>query len=152
MVRNADKLGALVSGHRDPRITRVGRLLRRTKLDEIPQLLNILRGDMTLIGPRPEVMRYLRYYSSAELQLLNVRPGLTGPGQLLFSSQHAAELDALDDPESHYVNRQLHPKLSVDIDYLKHRCLRLDVQTLLRTVAMVARPGRGEVSPEQMVG
>jgi lipopolysaccharide/colanic/teichoic acid biosynthesis glycosyltransferase len=139
MVRDADRQGSGVSGHRDPRITRVGSLLRRVKLDEIPQLLNVLRGEMTLIGPRPEVMCYLRYYSPAELQVLTVRPGITGPGQILFTNVQASELDACDDPEAHYVNCQLHPKLLADVQYLRRRSLRVDLKVMAGTVAMLFR-------------
>jgi hypothetical protein len=86
MIVGADRHGASVSGVEDPRVTRVGRYLRRTKLDELPQLVNVLRGEMTLIGPRAEVARYAAHFTAAERELLCVRPGLTGPGQLWFST------------------------------------------------------------------
>jgi lipopolysaccharide/colanic/teichoic acid biosynthesis glycosyltransferase len=141
MVVGADRGGALVTGNRDPRITRAGAVLRATKADELPQLINVLRGHMTLIGPRPEVARYVALYSPAERALLSVRPGLTGPGQLFFSAEQAGDLDGLADPEGHYVSHQLHPKLALDLDYLLRRSLREDLAVVLRTLASLL-PGR----------
>lgn len=138
MVDGADRAGALVSGSHDPRVTPVGALLRATHLDELPQLLNVLRGDMTLIGPRPEVPRYVACYDPAERVVLHVRPGLTGPGQLHFAAEQADALDAVSDPERYYVSRQLHPKLALDLDYLRRRTLRRDLRLLLRTLAALA--------------
>jgi lipopolysaccharide/colanic/teichoic acid biosynthesis glycosyltransferase len=143
MIVNAERIGPLVTGRRDRRITRLGAVLRATKLDELPQLINVLKGEMTLIGPRPEVPRYLPYYTDRELQLLIARPGLTGPGQLVFTDREAAELDTADDPESYYINHQLHPKLAVDIAYLSHRSCWHDVKIVLGTVALMF--GRADV-------
>jgi lipopolysaccharide/colanic/teichoic acid biosynthesis glycosyltransferase len=147
MVADAEKLGALVSGRRDPRVTRVGALLRATKLDELPQLINVIKGEMTLIGPRAEVMRYVLHYTPRELQLLGVRPGLTGPGQLLFTEEQAGHLDEADDPDVYYVNRQLHVKLAVDIGYLRSRSLWVDAKTILMTVALPLRYRKARRSP-----
>lgn len=139
MVYGADRAGALVTGKHDPRVTRLGEALRATKADELPQLLNVLRGDMTLIGPRPEVARYVAVYSRSERALLWVRPGLTGPGQLHFAAEQAEDLDGLADPEEHYVSQQLHPKLAIDLHYLLHRSVRGDLAVVLRTVASLLR-------------
>jgi lipopolysaccharide/colanic/teichoic acid biosynthesis glycosyltransferase len=145
MVIGADRGRALVTGKCDPRITRAGTVLRATKADELPQLLNVLRGHMTLIGPRPEVARYVAHYSPAERALLRVRPGLTGPGQLYFFAEQAGDLDRLADPEEHYVRHQLHPKLAFDLDYLVHRSLRGDLAVVRWTLASLLptlwRPG-----------
>ena len=137
MIADAERLGPLVTGRRDPRITRLGAFLRATKLDELPQLINVLKGDMSIIGPRPEVPRYFPHYSPRELELLTARPGLTGPGQLFLTDREAAALDDADDPEAYYVSRLLHPKLAVDIDYLRDRSFWLDMKILLGTVALV---------------
>src|ERR1022692_1612551 len=91
MVSGADSAGPLVSERSDPRITKVGAMLRATKLDELPQLVNVLRGDMTLIGPRPEVPHFLTHYHAEELGILRVRPGLTGPGQIFYTEVQEAE-------------------------------------------------------------
>jgi lipopolysaccharide/colanic/teichoic acid biosynthesis glycosyltransferase len=139
MVIGADRGRALVTGKSDPRITRVGAVLRATSADELPQLLNVLRGHMTLIGPRPEVARFVARYSPAERALLQVRPGLTGPGQLYFTAKQAGDLDGVADPDEHYVRHQLHPKLALDLDYLVHRSVREDLAVVLRTLAALLR-------------
>lgn len=133
MVSDADRVGPMVSAAHDPRITTVGRWLRRTKLDELPQLINVFRGDMTLIGPRPEVPRYLVHYQETERLVLAVRPGLTGPGQVRYSRSQAAELDGAADPEQCYLTTQLHPKLATELDYLGRRSLREDLGILVAT-------------------
>src|ERR1022692_2415424 len=141
MVRDADRVGPLVTDRADPRITRIGALLRAAKLDELPQLFNVMRGDMTLIGPRPEVLRFLPCYHQEELGILTVRPGLTGPGQI-FYTEVQAEQDSATDPETHYVDSQLHPKLAVDLDYLRRRSLWFDLGILLRTIALICHLAR----------
>jgi lipopolysaccharide/colanic/teichoic acid biosynthesis glycosyltransferase len=133
----ADLEGAGVSGHDDPRVTRVGQALRRTKLDELPQLLNVVQGTMTLVGPRAESPRYLPYYTTQESRLLTVRPGVTGPGQLEFTRRQAAELDATDDPDRYYVEHHLHDKLALDLEYLCRRGTRRDIAVVVTTAALV---------------
>jgi lipopolysaccharide/colanic/teichoic acid biosynthesis glycosyltransferase len=136
---DADRLGPGVSGRDDPRVTRIGRVLRSTKFDELPQLLNVLHGTMTLVGPRAESPRYLRYYTAQERQLVMVRPGVTGPGQLEFTLRQAAELDGVGDPDRHYIEHQLHSKLALDLDYLRERRLRKDVEILATTTRLILR-------------
>jgi lipopolysaccharide/colanic/teichoic acid biosynthesis glycosyltransferase len=138
-MRTGTGSGPQVSGSHDPRITRLGAVLRATKLDELPQLINVVRGDMTIIGPRAEVARYVEHYTDEERLLLTVRPGLTCPGQLHFTEQQADELDDADDPETFYVERQLHPKLALDLAYLRERSVRTDLRVLLATVLVLAR-------------
>jgi lipopolysaccharide/colanic/teichoic acid biosynthesis glycosyltransferase/O-antigen/teichoic acid export membrane protein len=149
MVCDADRRGPLVTDQHDPRITRIGAWLRASKLDELPQLLNVVKGDMTLIGPRPEVPRFLPCYHQDELGILNVRPGLTGPGQIFYTQMQASPHDpqAAADPEAHYVRSELHPKLAVDLDYLRRRCLRTDLGILLHTVALLWHQARREAGP-----
>jgi lipopolysaccharide/colanic/teichoic acid biosynthesis glycosyltransferase len=137
MAADADRCGSLVSGETDPRITRIGRWLRRSRLDELPQLLNLLRGEVTLVGPRPEVARYVAHYTAAERELLRVRPGIVGPGALLFAQGQAAELDGQEDPELFYLQEQMHPRLALDLDYLAHRGLRRDLTLLARAGGVV---------------
>jgi lipopolysaccharide/colanic/teichoic acid biosynthesis glycosyltransferase len=137
MVAGADRAGSLVSGEADPRVTRVGRRLRRSRLDELPQLLNLLRGDVTLVGPRPEVARYVAHYTPAERKLLCVRPGIVGPGALLFAQGQAAELDGQADPERFYLQHQMHPRLELDLDYLAHRGFWRDLTLLARAGGVV---------------
>jgi lipopolysaccharide/colanic/teichoic acid biosynthesis glycosyltransferase/Na+-driven multidrug efflux pump len=149
MVYDAENAGPLITGTRDPRITKVGSLLRATKLDELPQLFNILSGDMTLIGPRPEVPRFLPWYDSDELGILRVRPGLTGPGQIYYTEPDTSERKRSADPEQDYVEFQLHPKLRVDLDYLCRRDLWVDVCILLRTIALMFRGAATEIQQKR---
>jgi lipopolysaccharide/colanic/teichoic acid biosynthesis glycosyltransferase len=144
MTEHAAETGPLITGSSDPRITKIGALLRASKLDELPQLFNILKGDMTLIGPRPEVPRFLPCYDPEELGILRVRPGLTGPGQICYTGEHESERTRAADPEQEYVETQLHPKLRVELDYLQHRGFRYDIGILLQTVALVSRGAANE--------
>jgi len=137
MVTGADRLGPGVSSLSDTRITRLGRWLRASKVDELPQLLNLVRGQVTLIGPRAEVERYREHYTTEELQLLTVRPGMTGPGQLYFTTHQAGELDHVDNPEAYYIEHQLHPKLALDLVYLQRRGLWTDLAVLGRTATVL---------------
>jgi lipopolysaccharide/colanic/teichoic acid biosynthesis glycosyltransferase/O-antigen/teichoic acid export membrane protein len=137
MAPGADSMGPLVTDQADPRVTRVGSRLRMTKLDELPQLLNVARGDMTLVGPRPEVPHFIPCYHQDELRILRVRPGLTGAGQIFFTELPAAGQDETADAEERYVISQLHPKLAVDLDYLRRRSLRMDLRIMLGTVAVI---------------
>ena len=128
----------LTQGHGDPRITRVGHWIRRTKLDELPQLWNVLRGDMSLVGPRPEVPEFVALYTEAQREVLNVRPGLTDPASL-EAFDEGAELAAVKDPDAHYVNVILPRKVAAQIAYLRSRNLRSDAALVVRTVARMLR-------------
>jgi lipopolysaccharide/colanic/teichoic acid biosynthesis glycosyltransferase len=138
MVVNADRGGPSVGGKDDPRITGVGKLLRGTRLDELPQLVNLLRGDVTLIGPRPEVESFVSYYTPAEQGLLSVRPGLLGPGALLFAAKQSDELDTARDPDAYYVAHHLHPKLALDLNYVRDRRLVSDLRLMADAVRVAA--------------
>lgn len=139
-MRDSPAGAALVSGLADPRITRVGRVLRQTHVDELPQLMNLIRGELTLIGPRPEVPRFVASYTPIERELLRVRPGLVGPGALLFKSQ-ARDLDDCADPEQHYLASHMHPRLVLDLEYVQHRTVRRDLGLAWR--AALACVGHG---------
>ncbi|HVQ35680.1 MAG TPA: sugar transferase [Candidatus Bathyarchaeia archaeon] len=139
MVQDASRKGPKISGKRDPRITRVGGVLRATKLDEFPQLWNVLRGEMTLIGPRAEIPEMVAHYTEEEKLTLRVRPGLTCPGQLHFTTDQAADLDGIEDPEAHYVETQLHPKLALDLAYLRRRSLATDLSVVGKTLVVMAQ-------------
>jgi lipopolysaccharide/colanic/teichoic acid biosynthesis glycosyltransferase len=146
MVTGADRSGPLVTSRADPRVTRVGALLRSTKLDEVPQLINVLRGEMTIVGPRPEVPRFISSYTEDELAILRVRPGLTGPGQIFYTSVQEVASEAGTDPEMYYVQVQLHPKLAIDLDYLRRRGLRCDMGVVMQTVLVMVRRLKPEPS------
>ncbi len=140
MVVDAERIGPKISGSRDPRVTGVGAVLRATKMDELPQLWNVLTGEMTLVGPRAEVPEMIRYYTPEEREILKVKPGLTGPGQIYFTTDQASELDAVSDVEAHYVRHQLHPKLALDLLYLRRRNLWTDLGVIVRTMGVLVRP------------
>jgi lipopolysaccharide/colanic/teichoic acid biosynthesis glycosyltransferase len=147
MVTGADRADPLVTSHADSRVTRLGAVLRATKLDELPQLVNVLKGDMTLIGPRPEVPRYIPCYSSVELETLNVRPGLTGAGQIFYTQMQQAPVSGAEDPEQHYITYELPAKLGFDLDYLRRRSLGYDLALVLRTVLLVTGLGKRAHAP-----
>ncbi len=123
----------VTSGEEDDRITAIGAILRRHRLDEFPQLWNVLRGDMSLVGPRPEVPRYVDHSQDIWQTVLSVRPGITGPDALQFRNE-GADLAQSKDPEAHYRDVILPAKLQVQADYAQHRSLVGDVRILFRTL------------------
>lgn len=126
---------------RDPRITAVGSFLRKWKLDELPQLWNVVIGDMSLVGPRPEVPRYVEIYPPAMRDLvLSVRPGITDPCSIELRNESEI-LAAADDPERFYVETLLPEKLRISGDYVRNQSLRHDVAIVLRTIQAVIRKG-----------
>ena len=135
MVVDADRAGCGLTAGADPRITRVGRFLRQTKLDELPQLLNVLRGEMSLTGPRPEDPRYVALYTAEQRAVLAVRPGITSAASLRY--RHEADLLGGADWETVYRQEVMPAKLALDLEYLARRTLRSDLGLLARTaVAM----------------
>jgi lipopolysaccharide/colanic/teichoic acid biosynthesis glycosyltransferase len=151
MVRDAERLGPAVSASTDPRVTAVGRILRRTKLDELPQFLHVLTGSMSIVGPRPEAPDYLRYYTPAGLRSLEAKPGITGYGALYFFSAEQGSSSA--DFEERYVRELLPTKLLLDercwLD-LQASPFRTTLRLLVLTVAAVAFRGSARLSPAQM--
>ena len=121
----------------DSRITAIGRLLRRTKLDELPQLINVLRGDMSLVGPRPEAPRYVALYDAEQRRILSVRPGITSPASLRYRSEEAQLVG--DDWERLYVEEIMPAKLRIDLDYIGRRTLASDLRVIAGTVAALFR-------------
>jgi len=137
----AGAAGPAVTAGDDPRITRVGRLLRRAKLDELPQLLNVLRGDMSLVGPRPEDPRYVARYTPEQRKVLEVRPGITGPTVLAFIDEESILKGG--DAEAVYVGKVMPDKLAIDLDYIHRASFRGDLAILGRTaLAMLGRAFR----------
>lgn len=147
MVLNAAAIGPAITGGRDPRITRLGSLLRKTKIDELPQFVNLLTGDMTLVGPRPEAPSMVALYSEEQRRVLDAKPGITGPQQL--EGEESESIPAGIDPETYYVTHLLDRKVRADIEYMKTRTARTDAAIALSTVAYVVRaifPSRGQVT------
>ncbi|MBQ0929626.1 sugar transferase [Ideonella sp. 4Y16] len=139
MRTDAERLGPQVTVGRDPRITRVGHWLRDRRLDELPQLIDVLRGEMSLVGPRPEVPRYVAHYPAAlKAEVLAVRPGLTDPATLAHLDE-AALLAAAPDPERAYIDEVLPRKLALQADYARRATLRGDLSLLWRTLCALVR-------------
>ena len=132
MVVNAPQIGAGITAAEDRRVTRVGRFLRRTKIDELPQLFNVLKGEMGLVGPRPEDPRYVALYSPTQRRVLEVRPGITSPASLQF--RHEEELLQGQNWEQLYREQILPAKLDLELAYLDRRWVGRDVGLILKTL------------------
>lgn len=136
MVINADKIGGSSTPEDDPRVTRIGKVLRRYKLDELPQLINVLRGDMSLVGPRPQIKWAVDLYTRTEMKVLTVRPGITDMASLMFANEGSV-LKGSSDPDKDYM-ALIHPhKMKVSLDYVENYSFILDLQILIKTVAAV---------------
>lgn len=134
MVQDAPKRGGAITAGHDPRITRIGRILRKTKLDELPQLWNVLKGEMSLVGPRPEVEKYVKLWEPTLRELvLSVRPGITGLTQIRYRHEEAL-LAQQPDPEKYYRETLLPLKLASDVEYVQRRSLAFDLYLLIRTL------------------
>jgi lipopolysaccharide/colanic/teichoic acid biosynthesis glycosyltransferase len=141
MVADAERTGPQLTRDADPRITRVGHFLRRHKLDELPQLLDVLRGDMSIVGPRPEVPRYVALYPPELRELvLSVRPGITDAASVTYRDE-STQLAAGTDPERVYVESIMPHKLELCVEYVRNRSLGGDIRIVARTVAALLRPG-----------
>ena len=135
---NADKLGLLTIGGRDARVTRLGFYLRKFKLDELPQLANVLYGDMSFVGPRPEVRKYVDFYNPMQMQVLNVRPGITDLASIKYRNENEL-LSTQEDPESYYINFIMPKKLQINLDYLKESNLFKDVWVIVKTFLVIIK-------------
>ena len=138
MVVDAERLGANVSPTDDPRVTRIGRFLRRWYLDELPQLVNVVKGDMSLVGPRPETPEFVAMFTREERRVLTVRAGIAGPSTLAFMDEADLLADA-DDAVELYEQQILHERVRADLSYLDRRSLAYDVRLLLAQVAAILR-------------
>ena len=132
---NADK-GSLVTIGDDPRITRSGRFIRKMKLDELPQLINVLTGDMSLVGPRPEVRHYVDYWTPQQMSVLAVRPGITDPASIKFRNENEL-MGKADDPERYYINTIMQEKLNLYLKYVSHHSLFGDIGLIFKTIAAI---------------
>lgn len=132
MVTNADQIGGASTADGDPRITSIGRFLRKTKLDELPQLLNVLSGDMSFVGPRPEVQQYVDMYTEEERAILTVRPGITDWASL-WNPDEGAVLAGAEDPERAYMELIRPQKLKWQLAYVRQRSFLVDLSILAQT-------------------
>ena len=138
MVVDAPKLGGQITAGRDPRITSIGHLLRKTKLDELPQLLNVLSGEMSLVGPRPEVPKYVEMFRPQFAEVLSVRPGITDLASVKYRDENEI-LGQADDPEAAYVNQVLPDKLALATEYVRRASFWFDVRLIFATFWKVLR-------------
>ena len=136
MVEDADKIGAHVTTSEDPRITRMGNKLRKSRLDEFPQLFNVLTGDMTFVGTRPEALRYVEAYSNEMNATLLLPAGITSMTSIEYKDEDEL-LKGAEDPDKVYVEQILPEKMKINLDYLKNVSLRNDIHTLWMTVKRV---------------
>ena len=141
MVANAEALGGSSTPEDDPRVTAVGRVLRRTKLDELPQLWNVLVGDMSIVGPRPQVQWAVDRYTPEERLVLSVRPGITDNASLRFANEGEI-LKGSTDPDRDYMEK-IHPeKMRLSLEYVRSRSFGTDLAIIARTVGAVFKPSR----------
>jgi len=137
-----DTVGPGVTTDRDPRITRVGRLLRRTKLDELPQLVNVLKGDLSLVGPRPDTPHHVATYPEADREFLQrFQPGITDPATVRFRDEEIILASAAD-PERAYLEEVQPLKLQMAREYLEKASFGSDLRVLLATLEVILRPSR----------
>ena len=139
MVVGADREGLQVTSASDPRLTRVGRLLRKLKLDEMPQLLNVLKGEMSLVGPRPEVPKYVKLYTDEQKKILTVKPGMTDPATVYFRNEEELLAQA-DDKESFYVNEVMPVKMRLYLRYIENRSLLYDIKLIFLEILALILP------------
>jgi lipopolysaccharide/colanic/teichoic acid biosynthesis glycosyltransferase len=136
MVVNADNIGGSLTTYRDTRVTRIGRFLRWTKLDELPNLINVIKGEMSLTGPRPEAPVYVKHYTETQRQVLQVRPGMTGPSQLANRDEEE-KLKGQPDAEHYYITELMPKKLDLDLHYVATQSIVSDIGWLLKTLWVI---------------
>lgn len=130
---NSDKQGLLTVGSKDSRITKAGYFIRKYKIDELPQLINVLKGDMSFVGPRPEVRRYVDLYSEEQMKVLSVRPGITDPASIKYRNENDL-LSSASNPEQYYIQHIMPDKLKINIDYINTRTFIKDIKIIFQTI------------------
>ncbi|MBM4275496.1 MAG: sugar transferase, partial [Deltaproteobacteria bacterium] len=136
MVVNAEKIGGTSTGEDDPRITRIGKVLRHYKLDELPQLFNVLQGEMSLVGPRPQVPWAVKLYTPEQQRVLTVRPGITDFASIVFKNEGEILSGSLD-PDAEYLAK-IHPvKMRLALDYVNNKSFFLDLKIILKTILTI---------------
>ena len=136
MVVDADQKGPSVTSGDDPRITKVGKIIRKTKIDELPQLLNVLKGDMSLVGPRPEVMKFVEEKKEAYQKVLSVRPGITDNAAIEFRNEETM-MEQYEDKEKAYIDIILPKKITLYNEYIENISLMYDMQLILKTLKVL---------------
>lgn len=130
---NSDKQGLLTVGSKDSRITKAGYFIRKYKIDELPQLFNVLKGDMSFVGPRPEVRRYVDLYSKEQMKVLRVRPGITDPASIKYRNENDI-LSSQSNPEEYYIQHIMPDKLKINIDYINTQTFIKDIKIIFQTI------------------
>lgn len=138
MFIQSDKKGLLTIGGRDSRVTKLGYYLRKYKLDELPQLFNVFFGTMSLVGPRPEVRKYVDLYSTQQLKVLSVKPGITDYASLEFINENELLLQA-SQPEQTYINEVMPKKLNLNLKYIDEKNMLVDFKIILKTILKIAK-------------
>jgi len=133
MVEHAAQIGTEITYGKDPRITRIGRLLRETKIDELPQIINVLKGEMSLVGPRPEIRQYVELFQRDYEEILKVRPGISDMASLKYSDEGSL-LGNSRNPREEYISRVLPDKIRLAREYIKHSSLVFDLRLIFKTL------------------
>ena len=139
MVVDAEKIGGTSTSDRDHRLTKYGRLLRKCKLDELPQLINVLKGEMSIVGPRPEVKRYTDLFSEEEKEILSVRPGITDWASI-WNADEGKVLAGAADPEKAYMELIRPTKLKLQLKYVRERSFWVDLKIIFLTLLAIVQP------------
>ena len=133
MCMGADKAGLITVGGRDSRITKSGYYIRKYKLDEFPQLINVLKGDMSLVGPRPEVRKYVELYTPEQMHVLDVRPGITDLASIRYRNENEL-LEKAEDPDKYYIEVIMQDKLRINLEYVKNHSFLYDIKLIFVTL------------------
>ncbi|MVX65197.1 sugar transferase [Clostridium chromiireducens] len=133
MVVDAEKLGRQITVGNDSRITKIGAFLRKYKLDELPQLINVFKGDMSLVGPRPEVPRYVKLYDEKQIKVLEVKPGITDLASIRYRDENEL-LGEAENPDEFYINTIMPDKLALNLEYISRNNIFLDIYIILQTI------------------
>ena len=134
----ADKGSLVTIGGRDPRITRSGYFIRKFKFDELPQLINVFVGDMSLVGPRPEVRHYVDYWTDEQMHVLDVRPGITDPASIKFRNENEL-MEQAEDPEKYYIEVIMQEKLKLYLEYVQNQSFWGDIGLIFKTFWVIVK-------------
>lgn len=136
MQTNSDKKGLLTVGNNDSRITKTGYYLRKYKLDELPQLINVLKGDMSIVGPRPEVEKYVKLYNQEQLKVFNVKPGITDWASIQYVNENEI-LARSNNPEKTYIDEIMPAKLKLNLEYVNNNSIFIDIKIIILTIKAI---------------
>ena len=136
MCIGADKGSLVTIGGRDPRVTRSGYFIRKYKFDELPQLINVFVGDMSLVGPRPEVRHYVNYWTTEQMHVLDVRPGITDPASIKFRNENDL-MEKAENPEDYYIHVIMQEKIKLYLEYVKHSSFWYDIKLIFQTFKVI---------------